>query len=51
MSVYDEILDAILWIAEQEGKGKEAKKVYDRIKRRDAIESKKKKEKKNQVKE
>lgn len=40
MSVYDEIMDGILWVAEQEGNGKEARRTYDKIKRRNASEEK-----------
>lgn len=43
-SAYDEIMDGILWVAEQKGKGEEAKKVYDRIKRRNAANAKRMRE-------
>ena len=43
-SAYDEIMDGILWVAKQEGKYEKAKKVYDRIKRRNAAEEKRMRE-------
>lgn len=43
-SAYDEIMDGILWVAKQEGKYEKVKKVYDRIKRRNAAEEKRMRE-------